>query len=115
MSVLDLDRYIKRLNAMQANIDNYSAQRDASSEVVELDQTRTGRVSRMDAMQQQAMAVANRQRAQREKQRIVAALDRIAEGNFGECVGCGEDIATARLNANPTVTLCIACAEKREQ
>ena len=60
------------------------------------------------------MAIANRDRVQLEKQRIKAALERIADGHFGECTDCGEDIAIARLDANPTVTFCIDCAEKRE-
>ena len=111
----DLRRYSERLNTMHTDIEKLSADRDAASEVVELDQARTGRVSRMDAMQQQAMAVANRNRTVLEKQHIMAALERIAKGHFVECTGCGADIASARLDANPTVNLCIACAEKREQ
>ena len=115
MNKQDLGRYNERLTTMYADIEKLSADRDASSEVVELDQTRTGRVSRMDAMQQQAMAVANRERAVGEKQRIMAELERIADGQFGECKDCGQVIASARLNANPTVDSCITCAEKREQ
>ncbi len=41
---------------------------------------------------------------------IRAALQRIADGNYGVCANCGTDIAPARLNALPMATLCIDCA-----
>lgn len=87
--------------------------KDASS-TVELDQARTGRLSRMDALQGQAMARAGQQRAEAELSAISAALERIDDGSFGECLDCGHDIAAGRLQANPTVTLCIRCAEAKE-
>ena len=41
---------------------------------------------------------------------IRVALSRIRDGNYGECVSCGKDIAPARLEAVPHTTLCIDCA-----
>ena len=84
------------------------------SSTVELDQARTGRISRMDALQQQEMARAGQVRAETELSRIHAALARIEDGSFGECTVCGEEIQEGRLQANPAVTLCIGCAEKKE-
>jgi len=46
---------------------------------------------------------------------IRAALARIAEGTYGECVTCGDPIAEARLDAIPTATLCVTCAALREK
>lgn len=83
---------------------------EADSAPVVLDQTSVGRLSRMDAMQQQAMALAQRQRRQNEVAAIDAALRRIERGDYGVCVTCGEDIALPRLRNAPTVTTCIACA-----
>jgi DnaK suppressor protein len=81
---------------------------------VELDQTRQGRLSRMDALQGQAMAKdAERRRAQ-EVQRLKAALLRLDRGEFGECLECGEPIAEARLRADPGTMLCLDCASARE-
>lgn len=71
-----------------------------------------GRLSRMDAMQQQAMAQAQARLAAQELTRVEAALRRIDEGTYGECVECGEMIAPGRLRVMPDVLLCIACAEK---
>lgn len=86
-----------------------------AAEAVELDQTRQGRVSRMDAMQQQAMAVANRATGKARLVAIDAALARIAAGDYGECVECGEEIAAARLAAQPETRLCIVCKARSEQ
>jgi DnaK suppressor protein len=46
--------------------------------------------------------------------KIKAALDRIEEGEFGECEMCGEDIGLARLRARPVTTYCIRCKTKLE-
>lgn len=77
---------------------------------VELDQTSVGRVSRMDAMQVQAMAVATEQCRHDEARRIEAAIKRIDEGEYGYCTACGEEIAKKRLAADPAVATCIKCA-----
>ncbi len=79
-------------------------------EPVTLQQDSVGRLSRMDAMQQQAMAQAQERRRSQEKLRIKAALERIDEGEWGYCVTCGEDIAEARLANDPSVATCVGCA-----
>lgn len=84
--------------------------RDAGS-VVELDQTRQGRLSRMDALQQQAVAQASEGRRRLQLQRIEGALERMERGDYGDCARCGEAIAFKRLEADPAATLCIRCAE----
>jgi DnaK suppressor protein len=81
---------------------------------VELDQTRQGRLSRMDAMQQQAMAAATRQRNAAELGRINAALNRMDAGDYGYCLSCDEEIAAGRLEIDPAATLCIQCASDAE-
>lgn len=63
-------------------------------------------------MQLQAMALAQQRRRRTERSAIEAALRRIEEGEFGYCLKCGEDIAPARLEHNPTVTTCIDCAKE---
>ena len=85
-----------------------------AEEVVELDQTRMGRLSRMDAMQAQAMSLETGRRRRRSLANIDAALTRITEGDFGECFECGCVIDPRRLAAYPTATLCIHCAETLE-
>jgi len=78
---------------------------------VELDQQSVGRLSRMDAMQQQAMSEAEAQRRKSDLLRIEAALLRIEEGEYGYCDGCGEAIAFKRLEIDPMATRCVGCAK----
>jgi DnaK suppressor protein len=79
---------------------------------VTLDQDSVGRLSRIDAMQVQAMALAQARRRQNERSAIDAALRRIEEDEFGYCLKCGEDIVPARLDHNPAVATCINCARE---
>lgn len=68
----------------------------------------------MDAMQAQAMSRAADTRRELELQQIEAALERLAAGTFGQCLRCGEDIATARLEFAPANPLCLGCAQAAE-
>lgn len=77
---------------------------------VTLQQDSVGRLSRMDAIQQQAMALAAEKRRQSERSRIAAALHRLEEGEWGYCLTCGEDIAAKRLEHDPSAALCVGCA-----
>lgn len=81
---------------------------------VELDQTRVGRLSRMDALQAQAMAKAAAGRATQQFQRLQGVLARIDTDDYGLCGDCDEPIAHARLLANPAVVRCVDCAAARE-
>ena len=81
---------------------------------VELDQTKVGRLSRMDALQDQAMQVEVENRRQQEIQRIDAALARIETGEYGFCISCGDDIEDKRLDLDPAAPLCHGCAETRK-
>ena len=82
---------------------------------VELDQSRVGRLSRMDAMQAQAMAQASAGRRQHRLRQVSAALERIAAGDYGICLECDGDINPKRLEIDPLATLCIDCASRQEQ
>lgn len=86
-----------------------AGRRDAAG-TVQLDQQKVGRLSRMDAMQMQAMAKAEDERARILLKQIEAALARIERGTYGLCARCGEDIASARLEAAPATPFCQACA-----
>ncbi len=48
-------------------------------------------------------------------QMVDNALDRIREGTFGQCISCGEEINSKRLEAVPWTRHCIACQEKLEK
>lgn len=81
---------------------------------VDLDQQSVGRLSRMDAMQRQAMAVASEARRATRIEALRRALERVATGEYGRCFSCDEPIATGRLDADPTVLLCVTCARRAE-
>ncbi len=74
-----------------------------------------GRVSRVDALQQQSMLRANREAAKRRLVQVEAALRRLEEGRYGDCAACGEAIDRGRLRARPEAPLCLACQSEREQ
>lgn len=82
--------------------------------VVELDQTRQGRLSRMDAMQRQAMSLAAKNRRDQALQKITAALARIEQGTYGYCIECEDPIPLRRLQVDLTAELCVSCAQRRE-
>jgi len=81
-----------------------------SRDAVALDQQSVGRLSRMDAMQAQAMAKANERQRRIELSRIEAALRRIEEDEYGYCQKCGEEIAPERLRVDPAASFCVECA-----
>ena len=83
---------------------------EADRASVALDQESVGRLSRIDAMQVQAMALAQQRRRQAELGAVNSALRRIEEGEFGYCIKCAEDIAPERLEHNPAIATCIDCA-----
>lgn len=109
-SDLDIDRFKQTLLNLRDEILQSEHFGKEAAQTVELDQTTVGRVSRMDALQGQAMAKASQQRRHIHLQRIEATLRRIDTGEFGWCLRCGEAIATKRLDFDPTAPLCIDCA-----
>lgn len=102
------------LIARAAQLDEEDRANEESREPVTLQQDSVGRLSRMDAMQQQAMAQATERRRQAERSRIKSALERIEDGEWGYCATCGEDIAPKRLEHDPSVATCVKCASGKE-
>ena len=82
---------------------------------VELDQSRVGRLSRMDAMQAQAMSLETKRRHELQLTRINSALQRLKSGNFGNCLRCANPIDSKRLEFDLSVILCIDCANNAER
>ena len=104
-------RYRPRIEAELAGLDAATAATSDDRRPVELDQQSVGRLSRMDAMQGQAMAAALEARRAQRRAALGAALARIAEGEFGYCVRCGDFIGEGRLSVDPAAVLCVACAQ----
>ena len=104
------DRYMDALRAERQSVLTASEDTQSGRKPVELDQTSVGRLSRMDAMQGQAMAAAMDARRHGRIRAIDAALIRIADGEFGWCEDCGDFIGYGRLDFDPTVPRCVSCA-----
>ncbi|MCK0143414.1 TraR/DksA C4-type zinc finger protein [Aliiroseovarius sp. F20344] len=98
------------LLAKLEELDQDDALGQDGQKIVELDQQAVGRLSRMDALQNQAMAKATGARRSAQRQRVLMALERINEDEFGYCEDCGEDIALGRLELDPTAPKCVSCA-----
>ncbi len=112
---MNTDRYSTLMNKELDRLVSESAAGKSGRDPVELDQQSIGRLSRMDALQVQAMAQETERRRQTRIQILTAALKRIAQGEFGTCVACGEDIAPARLDFDPAIATCIDCAGGRSR
>lgn len=111
----DMEAMRRRLEARREELEELSRISGEAREAVRLDQQSVGRLSRMDAMQQQEMALASERQRANELTAIEAALARIEAGEYGLCVDCEEEIEEKRLEANPAVSLCLACARSRER
>lgn len=105
----------QQLLRLQADLSVLKAAGEDAAGVVELDQTSVGRLSRMDALQGQAMSQEQGRRRKVELQKIAAALQRIEAGHYGDCLACDEPVAMQRLTLDPAATLCISCASAREE
>lgn len=104
------DEARKALEARAAELAEEDRRSGEARAPVTLQQDSVGRLSRIDAMQQQAMAQAQQRRRQAEAKRIASALERLDEGEWGYCVRCGDEIAKARLRHDPSVATCVQCA-----
>lgn len=113
LSEAEVEAFRQRLLARRAALAEESRQSSGDRKPVELDQQSVGRLSRMDALQQQAMAEALEGRRGQELRRIELALARIEDGSFGACQRCGELVARRRLELDPTIALCVDCAGAR--
>ena len=109
---LDLSRYRTLLLQRRESLQAAAQVGNDATAPVELDQARVGRLSRMDALQGQAMSLETQRRQKQELRRIAQALQRIEQDEYGECAQCGEAIAAGRLDIEPAATLCITCAEE---
>lgn len=111
MTRQQLHRFRLKLLQQKQQIGELESTLAASSETVVLDQSRVGRLSRMDAMQGQQMALEASRRRRQQLANIERALILIAQGEYGYCAECGEEIDLRRLEFDPSSSLCINCAD----
>jgi DnaK suppressor protein len=112
----DLAYFRKRLESALEGVQHaldLAAANDTGTVI--LDQSSVGRLSRMDALQQQAMAAGWRETLLRENRRLVAAWARLGEGSFGICCRCNEPIPRDRLEADLGAPFCTDCQTEIEE
>jgi len=112
MNSEEIEQIRQKLLYLRSEIQELEDAFKETSEPVELDQSRVGRLSRMDAMQAQQMALEVTRRRQHRLLKIGGALRRIESGDYGDCYVCGEEIVARRLFVDPTSTRCIGCVEE---
>ena len=111
---MDKEYFREKLVKLREELQQIAESGDEAAKTVELDQSKVGRLSRMDAMQAQAMSVESKRRREIKMKRIESALQRIDKDEFGYCMRCEEDIDPKRLEFDPSALLCIECASKGE-
>jgi DnaK suppressor protein len=109
---IDLAAVEARLRARREELLRLTAEHEEESDPVELDLARVGPLSRMDALQSQAMAAEVERRREVELDRIQRALQRIEQGEYGCCAVCDQPIAAKRLELDPATPFCVSCAAR---
>ena len=103
------------LEALIESLEAALAESAEAAKPVRLDQDAVGRVSRIDAIQQQQMVEAGRRSITSRIQLARSALARLAADEYGDCLACGEAIDPARLAARPESLHCVECQNARER
>ncbi|NIZ00359.1 TraR/DksA family transcriptional regulator [Thalassospira lucentensis] len=109
---IDIAELRGRLEARQAELLESSSHSEDYRKPVDLDQQAVGRLSRMDALQNQEMHLEQERRRAAELDRIKETLTRMDKDEYGHCHNCGEDIQVKRLEFDPTTPLCVDCADR---
>lgn len=109
------ERFRPRLEQMLQELQDLRETTAEDRATVQLDQQSVGRLSRVDAMQAQQMALAADRQRQVQIVRIQGALKRMDEGEFGYCAECGAEIPDKRLEADPSAHLCVTCAAAKDK
>jgi len=114
LTAVESEELHRELVALGDDLERALADSRSAAKPVDLDEP-IGRLSRMDAIQQQKMVQASRAGLVLRARQVRAALERVAEGTYGACVSCEENVGFARLKALPETPLCMACQTRREK
>jgi len=101
----------KHLMSLKVKLQSQEAEFQEINRPIELDQTRLGRLSRMDALQVQQMELETSRRRQNQLLKIDGALNRLKMDEYGFCFVCGEELDERRLSTDPTITRCLKCTD----
>ena len=101
--------YKDKLEAVLLEIEDYLSKSEDAAEAVSPDKS-LGRLSRMEAMQDQQLVLEVRRRQKRRKAEVFNAISRLEQDQYGQCIFCGIQIAEERLDTFPEVQTCMKCA-----
>ena len=114
MDETQIEGFRQQLLQLRSELMDLSIAADDAAEPVKLDQAAVGRLTRMDAMRAQGIAIETKRRREHQLLSIEGALRRITAGDFGVCITCDEAINIRRLGVDPSYTQCIKCADKND-
>lgn len=114
MNKTEVSQLRKKLETQRLEIMSSLRQLDQETRSIEVDTTQDAADLSVSSMSKEALFQQSSQR-RTVLRRIEAALQSMDDGTFGECVGCGEEIPTRRLNALPWTQRCLRCQEEIEQ
>lgn len=113
MNTDQLSRYRSKLEAQLAELESATREHET-----QLDDSRTtddftgsDRASDLETLEVTAKVATSERRL---VEKIHSALARIDLGTYGLCEACGVPIPAARLEAKPSVSLCLRCQEAHE-
>jgi DnaK suppressor protein len=105
----------EQLEKLKLDLDAQLLSSADAAKPVKLDQSAVGRLSRMDAMQGQAMAQATRRGMELRLAQCNSALQAALHGEYGFCRRCEEPIGFKRLSARPEAPFCLECQSATER
>jgi DnaK suppressor protein len=105
----DQNKYKKYLEEALDEVEKYLESSEDAAAAVAPDKG-LGRLSRMEAMQDQQLVMEMRRRKKRQLVEIKLAISRLEMGNYGTCVFCGKEISPERLEVAPEVQTCMSCS-----
>jgi len=114
MKAEQLAHFKQQLLSQRDSLMASQEQARSATDPVELDQSSVGRVSRVDAMQSQSMAIEATRLRQQHLRQITTALALIESGDYGYCEQCDNEIDPRRLAIEPAATRCVRCASQQE-
>jgi DnaK suppressor protein len=114
MDDVTVKRFQSRLEALAAVLRSSLDRTDGDTAPVEPDRA-IGRLSRLDSIQGQQMALALKQRQKQQLSRVEKALEAVTTGTYGQCRRCGGAISEERLEAQPDAVVCVTCAARAER
>jgi DnaK suppressor protein len=104
----------RALERLEAELGRLLETTKEGTQVVDLDEP-IGRLTRMDAIQQQSVSAANRRSVDLRLRQVVQALELIKRDEYGSCRRCDDGITYPRLEARPESAYCLDCQDKIDQ